>query len=142
MVFDRSIAHDLISVESGFAEEDPKIWWESVKTILGEIVHTGLAERVVAIGVTGMVPTLILLDAAMNPIRNSIQQNDTRAIHEIEMLKERLSVMQLKKDTLDNEIKIAKRDIEVVNKEIENRALKICNSLEYKKDLAKLNGGK
>jgi predicted nucleic acid-binding Zn-ribbon protein len=62
--------------------------------------------------------------------------------NEIEMLKERLSVMQLKKDTLDNEIKIAKRDIEVVNKEIENRALKICNSLEYKKDLAKLNGGK
>ncbi len=88
IVMEKSIVHDLISLEPGFAEEDPAIWWTSVKTILKEIVKTGLADRVASIGVTGMVPTLILLDEALNPIRNSIQQNDARSTREIEELKE------------------------------------------------------
>jgi xylulokinase len=87
MLFEAAKAHNLISSEPGFAEEDPNIWWESVKVILKEISDKKLDERIAAIGVTGMVPTLILVDEHLNPIRNSIQQNDARAAREIERLK-------------------------------------------------------
>ncbi len=82
-----SKAHDLVSLEPGFAEEDPEIWWKSVLDILRDINGNGFAERIASIGVTGMVPTLILVDEELNPIRYSIQQNDARSTHEIEELR-------------------------------------------------------
>lgn len=79
--------HDLISTECGFAEEDPSIWWQSVLSILKDITARGLETRIASIGVTGMVPTLILVDEELNPIRNSIQQNDARSTLEIDEFK-------------------------------------------------------
>ena len=82
-----SKTHDLISSEPGFAEEDPAVWWESVQGILRTISGEGFAQRIASVGVTGMVPTLILLDEQLNPIRHSIQQNDARSTLEIEEMK-------------------------------------------------------
>lgn len=79
--------HDLISNEPGFAEENPDVWWTSVLAIIKEIVSDGYSQRIASIGVTGMVPTLILVDKDLNAIRYSIQQNDARSTHEIEQLK-------------------------------------------------------
>jgi xylulokinase len=79
LVSEISKPHDLVSLMPGFAEEDPSRWWESVKSILKEIAESGLAEQIAAIGVTGMVPTLILIDRELN---------DARAVTEIEELKE------------------------------------------------------
>lgn len=79
--------HDLISTQPGFAEEDPANWWQSVLAILKELSKEGLGERIASIGVTGMVPTLILVDEDLNAIRFSIQQNDARSTDEIEELR-------------------------------------------------------
>ncbi|PMQ01143.1 MAG: carbohydrate kinase [Dictyoglomus sp. NZ13-RE01] len=78
---------DLISIKPGFAEEDPIKWWNNVVSILEELKSTNYRDKVGAIGVSGMVPTLILLDKEGNPIRYSIQQNDARAVSEIEYFK-------------------------------------------------------
>jgi xylulokinase len=91
VLFETSRAHDLISSEPGFAEEDPNIWWDSVKLILKDLSERKLSERISAVGVTGMVPTLILVDEELNPIRNSIQQNDARSTREIDELKKTLN---------------------------------------------------
>lgn len=88
VLFETSKAHDLVSSEPGFAEEDPNVWWDSVKLILKELCEKNLSDRIAAIGVTGMVPTLILVDEKLNAIRNSIQQNDARTTKEIEELKQ------------------------------------------------------
>jgi len=77
----------LISIKVGFAEEDPNIWWENIRSILSELCTTKHKDRISAIGVTGMVPTLILVDEKGNPLRNSIQQNDARAVEEIKYIK-------------------------------------------------------
>lgn len=91
ILFETSKAHDLISSEPGFAEEDPNTWWDSVKLILKDLSEKKLSERISVIGVTGMVPTLILVDEELNPIRNSIQQNDARSTREIAELKKILN---------------------------------------------------
>jgi xylulokinase len=78
---------ELISRKVGFSEEDPNIWWENTCSILRELSTTEYKDRISAIGLTGMVPTLILVDEKGNPLRNSIQQNDARAVEEIKYIK-------------------------------------------------------
>ncbi len=76
---------DLLSPKPGYAEEDPNVWWKNVLDILKGISELG--KRIAAVGVSGMVPTLILIDEAGNPVRNSIQQNDARSVEEIKYFK-------------------------------------------------------
>ena len=79
----------LVSKHANWAEEDPAQWWANVCTIVPALLsEAGIGARdIAAVGVTGMVPTVILLDGSGAPLRYSIQQNDARAIEEIEAMK-------------------------------------------------------
>uniref|UniRef100_A0A832I679 Carbohydrate kinase n=1 Tax=Pseudothermotoga hypogea TaxID=57487 RepID=A0A832I679_9THEM len=89
LVFEDQIPHQLITQRANFSEEDPNVWWDSTLTLLKRIVQE-LKDGLVAIGVSGMVPTLILVDEKGEPIRHSIQQNDARAVEEIEYFKSKI----------------------------------------------------
>lgn len=79
----------LYSDHPNWAEEDPEQWWNNVCAITRQLLaKAGKPAAVIAgIGVTGMVPALVLLDADGRVLRRSIQQNDARAIDEIEAMK-------------------------------------------------------
>jgi xylulokinase len=83
----------LRSSRPGWAEEDPGEWWENVCTLVPRLIReAGVSkDAIVAVGVSGMVPTLICLDREGIPLRPSIQQNDARATKEIEELQRRLA---------------------------------------------------
>lgn len=72
----------------GWAEEDVDEWWTNVRSLCRELAD---GREIAAVGVSGMVPCVILLDAAGRPVRRSIQQNDARADVEIEELRARLA---------------------------------------------------
>ena len=76
----------LHSDQANWAEEDPDEWWRNVGEISRELlVRAELSpDAVCGIGVTGMVPAVILIDSSGNAVRRSIQQNDARAIGELE----------------------------------------------------------
>ncbi|MBT9176939.1 MAG: Xylulose kinase [Firmicutes bacterium] len=76
---------NLHSPLSGRAEEDPEEWWANLGRVARQCLgKAGVAPtRVAAVGVSGMVPTLILVDAQGRVLRPSIQQNDARAVAEI-----------------------------------------------------------
>jgi xylulokinase len=78
---------ELLSPHPGWAEEDTELWWRNVCSLRDELP---LGE-VATVGVSGMVPCVILLDAAGRALRPSIQQNDARAVHEVERVRERLA---------------------------------------------------
>ena len=82
----------LVSRHANWAEEDTELWWSNICALVPELLRTaGIgASDIEALGVTGMVPTVILLDEAARPLRPSIQQNDARAVDEIEELKQRV----------------------------------------------------
>lgn len=79
----------LISRNPMWAEEDPELWWANVVAIVPELLARAGAGAgdVSAIGVSGMVPAMVLLDAAGRLLRPSIQQNDARTAREIAELK-------------------------------------------------------
>lgn len=91
IVFSDSLTHDLLTTNEGFAEESPDVWerhtYALFKTLVTALSPEDLAS-VKAIGVTGMVPTLIPLDAEYQPLGNSIQQQDNRAIVEVEQMQQ------------------------------------------------------
>ncbi len=79
---------DLYSGRIGWAEEDPEQWWSNVREIITELVAKGIGPaEIQAIGVTGMLPAVILLNEAGLLLRPSIQQSDARCGAEVEDLK-------------------------------------------------------
>lgn len=85
LVAEETEAHDLISARPGWAEEKADIWWENAAVTVGRIMkaHSDKADTIRGIGVSGMVPALVLLDAEGNAVRNTIQQNDSRAVEQL-----------------------------------------------------------
>src|SRR5689334_6447556 len=73
------------SDHANWAEEDTEEWWRNVGEICRALVaKVGDARPIAAIGVTGMLPAVILMDRDGRPLRRSIQQNDARATAELE----------------------------------------------------------
>ncbi|MCL4396611.1 MAG: FGGY-family carbohydrate kinase [Chloroflexi bacterium] len=81
----------LASPQPGWAEEDPREWWNNVGTVVRAGLERARLEpsQIAAVGVSGMVPTLILMDAKGEVIRPSIQQNDARSYREIDVFQSR-----------------------------------------------------
>ncbi len=78
----------LSSPHPGWAEEDPLQWWANVQQGIPALLSaSGLtASDIAGVGVSGMVPALVLQDSSGNILRPSIQQNDARASAEITWL--------------------------------------------------------
>ncbi len=79
----------LMSPHAGWAEEDANQWWENVCAGVPECLQqAGIAPKEVqAVGTSGMVPTVVLLDKDDRVLHNSIQQNDARGVEEIKYLR-------------------------------------------------------
>ena len=83
-----SADNTLLAAAPGWAEQEPAEWWaNAVSTIRACLAHPDVAaSEITAVGVTGMLPALLLLDADGAPLRPSIQQNDARTLAEIDAL--------------------------------------------------------
>ena len=73
----------LFSDRPGWAEEDVEEWWANLASLSAELVGHG---QPAAIGISGMVPCVVLQDAGGRPLRRSIRQDDARATVEVEEL--------------------------------------------------------
>jgi xylulokinase len=76
---------DLYSDRPGWAEEDPRQWWDNTCAIVDELLAKAgrSAGDIAAVGVTGMLPAVVLLDADGRLLRRSIQQSDGRTGREV-----------------------------------------------------------
>lgn len=80
------------AVKSGWAEQDPNMWWENAKralaTIMGQTACKGSDIR--AIGISYQMHGLVCVDRNLNPLRDSIIWCDSRAIRYGEQAFDRL----------------------------------------------------
>jgi xylulokinase len=82
----------LVSRHPGWAEEDPEQWWANVASIARELIEAGGIRRdeIRAIGITGMLPAVVLLDGKGRLLRPSIQQSDARCAAEVIELRQQV----------------------------------------------------
>lgn len=80
----------LSSPHAGWAEEDPAQWWGNACEIIRSLLErSGVSPAAVkAVGVSGMLPAIVLLDADGKVLRPAIQQSDGRAGHQVAVLKQ------------------------------------------------------
>lgn len=86
LIDEANASHDLISLFPGWAEEKADCWWINTQKTVRQLIRRNpeAVSKVECIGVTGMVPAIVMLDIDGNPIRNTIQQNDARPVKQIE----------------------------------------------------------
>lgn len=91
----------LTSREPTWAEEDTEQWWQNLRVVVPEVLEkAGLHPADIAgIGVSGMVPTLILTGADGQVLRTSIQQNDARAVEEIDQMRAQTNTAEVLEKT-------------------------------------------
>ncbi len=92
-----TVEYPMYQPQNGWAEQDPKDWWNAtVKTLNTVIKESGIkAENIAALGISGQMHGLVMLDKDNRVIRNSIiwcDQRTTEECKDIERLvgKERL----------------------------------------------------
>src|SRR5689334_4766008 len=73
-----------------WSEQDPELWWSGAVAAIGSVLaSTGVAaEDVTAIGLTGQMHGLTLLDAADRVLRPAILWNDQRTGAECDLIRE------------------------------------------------------
>lgn len=90
----KQIDHKIQVLKPGYQEEDMNMWWEEFKESIRYFLSSKNveAEEIKAVGVTGLVPGLCLIDREGNPLRNAILHTDVRAVKELEYINKKLNI--------------------------------------------------
>lgn len=77
---------------SGYAEQEPGVWWKAFKETLSEILATGQInpEEISALSFSGQMHGAVMLDENFCPVRPAILHCDARSGKQVRDLRERL----------------------------------------------------
>ncbi len=135
IVAQTDLPHELFSPHSGWAEEDPERWWTTTLEAIRQLLTIIPAQSIEAIGVSGMVPAMVILDANGMPLRPSIQQNDARAITEVEELRAAVDLKEFLRITgctpNQQNIDTKWRWLQRHEPEVVARAAHLCGSYDF-----------
>lgn len=71
----------IISQQQGWAEQEPEMWWNSLKEATKELASQGIdTTKVLAIGIAYQMHGLVAVDKNLKPLRPSIIWCDSRAV--------------------------------------------------------------
>ncbi len=81
------VEYNIESPKNGYAEQNPEWWWKSAKEGLKKLSKYG--KEIDAIGISGQMHGVTIINREGQPVSNSIIWADQRSIRECEELKER-----------------------------------------------------
>ena len=85
--------------EPGAAEQDPSDWERAARVVLGRLADATPASSWAGIGLAGMIPTLVTLDAEGRPLGPAITWEDSRATAEGDAYRERVGADEVYRRT-------------------------------------------
>ncbi|MFE3169225.1 FGGY-family carbohydrate kinase [Streptomyces sp. NPDC059224] len=96
VVAQAQVPHTVSLPQPGWAEHDAdRVWWADVTTLCRQLLPAAEG-TVAAVGISGLGPCLLPVDAAGHPLRRAILYGiDTRATHEIDELTARYGTKEL-----------------------------------------------
>ena len=95
VIASRSYAHELSTPRPLWSEQDPDDWWRATSTALQDVLQEIDAEDISAIGLTGQMHGLTILDAENRPLRPAILWNDQRSGPQCEAITEKVGAKRL-----------------------------------------------
>jgi len=83
-----STKHETDIPEPGWQEQDPGIWWDEFKKISKGLIQESKVDpsEIKAVGVTGFVPGLVLLDKEDRSVRPALMHTDIRAVSQLKYI--------------------------------------------------------
>ncbi len=92
-----SFEYDIISLQNGWAEQDPAIWWEATLYCLKKIMQESNvnAKDIKGIGISGQMHGLVMLDKNGAVIRNAILWCDGRTKKQCDEITEKVGKERL-----------------------------------------------
>jgi xylulokinase len=95
-VDEATAGYELRTPRPGWTEQDPDHWWAASRAALGELWARGhRSADVVAVGLSGQMHSLVLLDAAGEVLAPSILWSDQRTAAECRVITERIGAAEL-----------------------------------------------
>ncbi|MGE7880214.1 xylulokinase [Peribacillus muralis] len=89
VVSSANVSYSFESPQPGWCEQSPSLWWESVISCLHRLWKNGVDPAAIrAIGTTGQMHSLVILDERKHPIRPAILWNDGRTLKECSEMEE------------------------------------------------------
>ncbi|MBR6931914.1 MAG: carbohydrate kinase, partial [Bacteroidales bacterium] len=70
----------ILSREPGWAEQDPRMWWNDLKMATSEVLSEAGEEPVAAIGLSYQMHGLVCIDRELRPLRPAIIWCDSQAV--------------------------------------------------------------
>ncbi len=92
-----SSAYELSTPRPLWAEQDPQLWWAAAREAVAEVLaSTGVDPAAVkAVGLTGQMHGLVLLDERGEALRPAILWNDQRAAAQCDEIRRRVGLEEL-----------------------------------------------
>ena len=88
LVASASLSYEPDRPEPGWAEKDPRVWWDAFRHIIGEITDQIPAGRLAGISLSSQSTTVIPLDKTFTPQRKAIIWQDNRCADQCERIRE------------------------------------------------------
>lgn len=82
--------YEVVQSDGGWREINPEIWFECMKHGIRRILHKQDGKNIRAIGITGQMHTLVVVDRDGKPVRPAMMWNDTRTKELLPELKEKV----------------------------------------------------
>jgi len=92
-----SSEYDYATPQPLWSEQDPELWWTATRAAVSGVLATAgvSADAIAAVGMTGQMHGLVLLDGAGRVLRPSILWNDQRTGAECDEIRERVGKQRL-----------------------------------------------
>jgi xylulokinase len=83
----------------GYAEQDPQVWWDSLKEVLAHLKKTApkAFQEIAAVGYSGQMHGLVLTDEQGLPVRPAILWLDQRSKEELQQIQEQMTAEEMGK---------------------------------------------
>src|SRR5207237_1144002 len=95
-VDETTASYPLRTPRPGWAEQDPQDWWTAAQSALQDLWQRGhAADEIVAVGLTGQMHSLVLLDSAGRVLAPAILWSDQRTAAECRQINERVGAQQV-----------------------------------------------
>jgi len=88
-----SSEHELTVERPGWAEEDPRDWWDGFLSVVKRCLAESSinAAKIVGIGISGQIPTMVLVNGTGEPTRKAILYSDSRAVDEMSWMRKTIN---------------------------------------------------